>query len=213
YLPRNARPPYQAIVYAPAGAARILTKIDQAEIRRFDFLMRSGRAVLFPVYQGTYERRRSVPLGPISEREIIQQVQDLRRSLDYLETRTDIARDRIGFFGISGGSVMGVIALALDPRVRAAALAEAGLSSRKTAPEIDQLNFAPRVRIPVLMLNGRYDFVHPVDTEQLPLFRLFGSPPSEKRHVLFDTGHMGRTQQYIKETLDWFDRYLGSVVK
>ena len=108
---------------------------------------------------------------------------------------------------------MGVIALALDPRIRAATLAEVGLSSTRIPPEIDRLNFAPRVRIPVLMLNGRYDFIHPVDTDQLPLFRLLGSRPNEKRLVLFDTGHEGQVQQFIKETLDWFDRYLGPVVK
>ena len=213
YLPKNARPLYQTVIYAPAGASRILPKIDQAEIRRFDFLMRSGRAVLFPVYQGTYERRHS-ERGTSHARDLmIQQVQDLRRSLDYLETRADVDRERIGFFAISGGSQMALIALAQEARIRAATLAEAGLPRNTTPPEIDQLSFAPRVRIPVLMLNGRYDFMHPVETDQLPLFRLLGSPPNQKRHVLFDNGHMGRPEQYIKETLDWFDRYLGPVVR
>lgn len=213
YLPKNARPPYQAVIYAPAGASRILPKIDQAEIRRFDFLMRTGRAVLFPVYQGTYERRRSDPGSSRSRELIIEQVQDVMRSLDYLQTRADVDRERIGFFAISGGTQVALIAIAQDSRIRAATLAEAGLSRSPTPPEINQLNFAPRVRIPVLMLNGRYDFIHPVDTDQLALFRFVGSPPNQKRHVLFDTGHMGRPEQYIKETLDWFDRYLGPVIK
>jgi DNA-binding winged helix-turn-helix (wHTH) protein/cephalosporin-C deacetylase-like acetyl esterase len=212
YLPKHGGPPYQTVIYAPAGAARTVPKIDEVEIRRFDFLMKSGRAVLFPVYRGTYERRQTQPQGPGRDRdERIQQVQDLRRSVDYLETRTDIDPDRIGFFGISGGSQMGLIALALEPRIRAATLAEAGLPNRRTPPEIDQLNFAPRVRMPVQMLNGRYDFIHPVETDQLVLFRLLGSSPNEKRNVLFDKGHMGQPEQYIKETLDWFDRYLGPV--
>ena len=59
------------------------------------------------------------------------------------------------------------------------------------------------------MLNGRYDFLFPVETGQLPLFRALGTQEKEKRHVLFDFGHAGPTQLYIKETLDWFDRYLG----
>lgn len=108
---------------------------------------------------------------------------------------------------------MGVIALAQEPRIRAATLAESGLPAGDMPPEIDPLNFASRVRIPVLMLNGRYDFVRPMDTAQLPLFRLLGSRPNEKRLVWFDSGHMGQPNQYIKETLDWFDRYLGAVVK
>ena len=61
------------------------------------------------------------------------------------------------------------------------------------------------------MLNGRYDFVAPLETCQVPMFRLLGSSERDKRHVLFDTGHAGPPQQYIKETLDWFDRYLGPV--
>ena len=28
-------------------------------------------------------------------------------------------------------------------------------------PEVDPFNYAPRVRLPVLMLNGRYDLVCP----------------------------------------------------
>ena len=61
------------------------------------------------------------------------------------------------------------------------------------------------------MLNGRTDFVDPVETNQLPLFRLLGTPEKDKRHVLFDRGLLGPTHQYIKESLDWFDRYLGPV--
>jgi hypothetical protein len=61
------------------------------------------------------------------------------------------------------------------------------------------------------MLNGRYDFVFPVETAQLPMFRLLGSQEKEKRYVLFESGHAAPTQQYFHETLDWFDLYLGSV--
>ena len=41
----------------------------------------------------------------------------------------------------------------------------------------------------VLMLNGRYDFVEPVETAQRPMVDLLGTPPADKRHVTFDTGH------------------------
>ena len=106
---------------------------------------------------------------------------------------------------------MGLIALALEPRIRAATLAEGGFTPDRRLPEVDEINFAPRVRIPVLMLNGRYDFIAPLETCQIPMFRLLGSPEKDKRHVLFETGHAGPPQQYIRETLDWFDRYLGPV--
>jgi dienelactone hydrolase len=214
YLPRNAKPPYQTIVFFPSGHALTVGSIDEAEIKRMDFLIRSGRAVVFPVYQGTFERRAHTPPGPSSERDqTIQQAKDLQRSVDYLETRQDIAHDRIGLFGISNGSNKSLIALPQETRIRAAVMAEAGLPAVKTPPEVDLINFAPRVRIPVLMLSGRYSFPQPVEISQVPLFRLLGTPEKDKRHLLFDSGSRGPTHQYIKETLDWFDRYLGPVSK
>ena len=212
YLPRNAKPPYQTIIFHPSGHSRTVGSLDEAEVKRVDFLMRSGRALLFPVYQGTFERRSHIPPGPSGERDlVIQQCKDLQRSVDYLETRPDIARDRLGFFGVSGGAQLGVIALALEPRIRAAVLAGTGLPSVRRPPEVDAINFAPRVRIPVLMLNGRDDFLDPVETSQVPMFHLLGSPEKDKRHVLVDSGHAFPTQQHMKEILDWFDRYLGPV--
>ena len=44
-------------------------------------------------------------------------------------------------------------------------------------PENDSVDFAPRLRIPTLMLNGRYDFSMPPDTAQRPLFERLGAPP------------------------------------
>ena len=38
--------------------------------------------------------------------------------------------------------------------------------------------------LPVLMLNGRYDFTNPPETAQRPLFRLLATPAKDKRHVL-----------------------------
>jgi len=131
------------------------------------------------------------------------------RSIDYLETRPDIAHDRLGFFGISGGAQIGVLALAVEPRLRVGVLAETGLPYWAKPAQINEVNFAPRIHVPVLMLNGRDDFIFPQETRQLPLFRMLGSPEKDKVHVLYGTGHAGPTQQYIKNTLEWFDRYLG----
>jgi eukaryotic-like serine/threonine-protein kinase len=73
------------------------------------------------------------------------------------------------------------------------------------------MNFAPRVKIPVLMINGRYDFVFPLETCQEPLLRALGSAPQDKRQALFDTGHAPPLLPMMKETLDWLDHYLGPV--
>lgn len=87
-----------------------------------------------------------------------------------------------------------------------------GLGMHDAHPQSDPLHFVPRVRGPVLMINGRYDNVFPYETSQQPLFRLLGTPEKDKRHVTFETQHLLLPRnQLIKEVLDWLDRYLGSV--
>ena len=99
----------------------------------------------------------------------------------------------------------------IEKRFKAAVFAAGGCNNQKVLPEVDALNFAPRVKIPVLMVNGRYDFVIPLETCQEPLFRSLGTPPQDKRHVLFDTGHAPPLLPVMKEALNWLDRYLGPV--
>ena len=41
----------------------------------------------------------------------------------------------------------------------------------KSSPETDALNFAPRIRVLMLMLICRSDYSYPHYTSQLPLFR------------------------------------------
>ncbi|HEV8334833.1 MAG TPA: protein kinase [Candidatus Polarisedimenticolia bacterium] len=214
FLPKNAAPPYQAVLYFPPGSALRLHSIRDAGTRQFDFLIRSGRAVLFPGYKGTYERR--VPPGAggaNAERDVvIQWSKDVGRSLDYLESRSDIDRRGFGFYGLSMGARFAPIAGAVEPRLRVLVLVGGGLSTESKPPEIDSFNFAPHVRVPVLMINGNHDFIFPPETSQKPLFRLFPLPESAKRHYVFDGGHVPpRSQEVARETLDWLDRHLGPV--
>jgi DNA-binding winged helix-turn-helix (wHTH) protein/predicted esterase len=214
YVPKSIKAPYQTIIFFPPRSARFLAKIDESDIKRIEFLMKTGRAVLFPTYQGTYERRPSGAPGPNAERDlVIQQGKDLGRSIDYLETRSDIAHDRLGYYGLSDGARLGVIMVAQEPRIRAAVFSHGGLSPERKPPEIDEINFASRVRVPVLMLNGRYDLLYPAEADQIPMFRLLGTPDDQKKYVSFDTGHVLLQQQDMKETLLWFDKYLGTTGK
>jgi eukaryotic-like serine/threonine-protein kinase len=213
YLPRNTKPPYQTVIFHPAGLAYLLDAVNEAELKSFDFLMKTGRAVLLPIFQGTYGRPANRAFGPHSERDAdVREIQDMQRALDYLETRSDIAIKQLGYFGISAGGRMGFILLGQDKRIRVAAISEGGSSSAAVPPEIDAFNFTPRIRIPLLLLNGRYDFFHPVDTDRIPTFQIVGSPAKDKKRVVFETGHVIlQPQQFIKEVVGWFDRYLGPV--
>jgi dipeptidyl aminopeptidase/acylaminoacyl peptidase len=81
------------------------------------------------------------------------------------------------------------------------------------ARELRVANFASRVRAPVLMINGWYDRFFPVESSRLPLFRQLGAPEKDKRPVIYDTGHAVRRKEFIRESLDWQDKYLAPVKK
>src|SRR5262249_34447674 len=92
FLPKTAHPPYQTVVYFPHSGGFALSRFEQAEMSYLGFVVKAGRALLFPMYKGMYERRiAGETLGPNALRDqYIQRVKDLRRSLDYLSTRSDV---------------------------------------------------------------------------------------------------------------------------
>ena len=61
------------------------------------------------------------------------------------------------------------------------------------------------------MLNGRYDFFFPVESSQRPMFRLLGTPETDKRYVVFESGHSVPRKERTREALAWLDKYLGPV--
>jgi dipeptidyl aminopeptidase/acylaminoacyl peptidase len=216
YLPENAAPPYQAVIFF--GGANFLTdRTVGPRTPLFEFVIRSGRAVIVPAYKGTLER------GPGDYYHLLgqpnrwtemnlQQSKDLGRTIDYLESRPDIDSHKLAFYANSYGAAMTPHLIAIEPRIRCVVMLSGG-SFEKVPPEVDSWNFAPRVKAPVLMVNGREDFRFPLEESQRPLFRMFGTAEKDKRHVVLPGGHLvpaGRPD-VMKEILDWFDRYLGPV--
>jgi dienelactone hydrolase len=214
YLPRTSRPPYQAVVYVPGAEAFSVASAADARMRNTAFLVRSGRAVILPAYQGTFERRLPRPAtGPHEERDmLIQMSKDVGRTVDYLQSRPDIDPERVAYYGVSVGSTLAPLFLATEPRLRVAALQAASFDYWNPEPEVDPFHYAPRVKVPVLVLNGRYDFTTPLETMQRPYFLRLGTPSRDKRLVLSNTGHASfPVHELAREVLDWFDHYLGPV--
>lgn len=236
FLPKNRPGPYQTVIFFPgAGALFEGSSPSASYVKALDFLIKSGRAVLYPVYKGLYERsfdRWSGDPTAIRDR-MIQWRKDLGRSIDYLQSRKDIDSQRLAYFGHSMGSYAGAILLALEKRPKVAVFLDGGFKLgrglsdtpkptpelgtqyeyARPLPEVDEVNFAPRVTIPVLMLNGKYDFIFPVETSQLPMFRALGTPDNLKRHLTLDTPHNVFTagSVTVRIVLDWLDQYLGPV--
>lgn len=84
-----------------------------------------------------------------------------------------------------------------------------GAGGRRLRSIRAEINDAPRVTTPVLMLNGRDDFTFPIETSQVPLFELLGTKGGDKRRVLYDGGHVFPFARVQKDMLDWLDKYLG----
>ncbi len=214
FTPLHGTPPYQAVMYFPGSGA-----IQQSEFNLSpyaEFVPRSGRVLVSPVYKGTYQRRDAFrddnPDTTTFYRDhMIMWSKDLGRSLDYVETRPEIRHDGYGYLGLSWGSQVAPVMLAVEPRIKAAILESGGFSFPKALPEAEELNFLPRVKIPTLMINGRYDHFFPVETSQKPFFRFLGTSDADKKYVLYETGHAPPRKDLIRESLDWLDRYLGPV--
>jgi len=218
FLPKNAKPPYQTVVYFPNSWAQLVPSSADMDLHNIDYVVRSGRAVIHPIYKDTYERLTEArsqrgAIGPNQRRDlVIQWSKDLGRALDYLETRPDIDRSKLAYYGSSLGAIDGVVLVAMEPRFRTALFLAGGFRLAHAPPEVEPINFAPRVRIPVLLVAGRYDFAHPYETTQVPMFRMLGTPEQDKKHFVFEGGHAApKNQVIIKEILDWLDRYLGPV--
>ena len=99
---------------------------------------------------------------------------DYSRAIDYLMTRGDVDRTRVGYAGISWGAITGVVFVAHEPRIRAMASIVGGGNflgaihgeipeetreqSRRTDPVYHVALIAPR---PLLLLNVTKDQLVP----------------------------------------------------
>lgn len=138
YLPRNATPPYPAVL-GPCGHGLDAKSMDVYQYCWIN-LARRGFAVLTydpigqgerlgylkedqsPRFWGTTEHTQlgtlALLLGYSFARD---EIWDGIRALDYLESRPDIDKARIGCTGNSGGGTQTAYLMAIDPRIKCAA--------------------------------------------------------------------------------------------
>jgi dienelactone hydrolase len=217
FLPKNVKPPYQTIVFFPSARVLSLARSDTlGDTKFFDYVVQSGRAVMYPIYQGTYERRvrRGRPGAAQAIELTIDRSRDLGRSLDYLQSRPDIAGDKLGYMGVSMGAAEGVIYATLaQDRLGAVVLLDGGFFLDQPPAGGDQADFAPRLKKPVLMVNGRYDFTFSFDRAQLPLYRMLGTASADKQHIVLETPHdvTALRPALVSAVLGFLDKYLGRV--
>lgn len=224
FLPKNTSPPYQTVIYFPGGATYLFASSNDIEhydefLNFVSFIIKNGRAVLFPVYKGTFERRENglnalvlIQQGKLRRfTELrVQLIKDFKRCIDYLDSRQDIDTARLAYYGLSQGAMMGAIIPAVEDRIKTSVLISGGYVDFGL-PEVNQINYITRVKIPTLMLNGKYDMLMPYDKSIIPMFNLLGTRDEDKELKLYETDHIPPRREFIKESLAWFDRYLGPV--
>lgn len=217
FLPKNVHPPYQAVVFFPSARVNLMPDSrNLGDMQFVDYVIRSGRALAYPIYRETYERGKDMRIAPGAIEDlqlVIQESKEVRRTVDYLQTRPDIDKTRLAYLGVSQGSAYGVIFTALDDRFKAVVFLDGGFFLGPTLPERDQVNFAARIKKPVLMVNGQYDFTFSPDRSQLPLLKAIATPEADKRRVVSATPHDVSQDRAMlsREVLTWLDRYLGKV--
>jgi formylglycine-generating enzyme required for sulfatase activity/DNA-binding winged helix-turn-helix (wHTH) protein len=217
YLPRNATAPFQTIHFLSGDnwfAGVPVTDIVEGKAGHLAPYLRSGRAVFLVVLKGFAGRE---PVGAYFRRDygstqrlgiLKNWVVDMQRGMDYLATRQDIDGKKIAFWNNSTYPEGAVIA-ALDNRYSAAIFMGAGMLDifRYVPPEVNPLHFFPHVRVPKLVIHGRYDDGHP-EANGRRLFALMSQP---KRFVTFDGGHIAPPEITVPLVNPFLDQTLGPI--
>lgn len=219
YLPKNFQKPLQIIHYVPPGdvVRGIRNLSDSIEMFATPFI-KSGRAVFGVVLKGYDERPFPANYNPPEtssvefRKQMVNWITDLRRGVDYLETREDLDFNKLAFLGISNGANVGLVLTSIETRYKTLIFAGAGLEKefKERIAETSPINFAPHIKTQKLIINGRYDETFPYNTDAIPLFKLLREP---KKIVLYDGGHIP-TLEFLSPTVNnWLDETLGKVVK
>jgi cephalosporin-C deacetylase-like acetyl esterase len=221
FLPADTAPPHQVVVWFPgSSSARYRPDPDPGSLTRLEHFVAAGRAFFWPVIRSTYSRADSEQATgmnhtwPRPTREYVDLarswVSEYRRSIDYLVSRPDIDAERIAYIGTSWGGRYAAIVPAVEPRISLVLSILGGLASGTALPEVDQINYVTRVTVPTLMLNGRDDPLQPVESAQIPMYRLLGTPAEDKKHIVYPGyAHNIPRNEGIRDMLDWLDRYYG----
>ena len=216
YLPLRGARPLQTVLFAPGTNTFFEAALAAETERIMGAHVKAGRAVLAVLMKGMvgrpWETGRAAP-APSSvqfRQELVSRATELRRALDYLETRRDVDRTRLAYVAVSWGAGSRLPFAAVEPRFGSLVLVGGGFDERftRTLPEVNSVNFAPRIRAPTLLLNGRYDEEHPWDACALPLWRLLREP---KRLAVVEGGHVPPAEARVPVINGWLDETLGRV--
>jgi hypothetical protein len=207
--------PLKPIILFPGSSAMHLTNLDymlKSSLNNFRYLLSEGYAVFWPIYLSTYERVDEMKSDRPNESDsykdhVIKWGKDYKRAVDYIISREDMDASNLTFYGTSWGGYMANILLSIDDRVKSATLRTAGLWFQKSKKEVEAYHYTSRITMPVLMLNGEFDQIFPLEGSQIPMFKLLGTKEEDKKQIVSRTGHFVPRDVLIKEHLEWLKKY------
>jgi formylglycine-generating enzyme required for sulfatase activity/predicted esterase len=198
FQPNSGKTPYQTIIYGPPGNAMrsLPNRVVLDLLPNFSYLLRSGRAVVVPIWAGSYERYEAsevdVDLRVAQDRRAaLTWYRDAVDTVNYVETLPGLDSGKLAYIGYSyGAAVYGQLVMAMEGRLKTGIFVSGGLvHSRPLNPFLDGINWVGHITQPLLQLNGIYDHIFP-----------------------WEPGHIGFPEnQLIAEIADWLDKYLGPV--
>src|SRR5262249_23088257 len=150
-------PPYQVIQFVPGDDVFYGRPVPMYIETLMAPYIKSGRAVFGVVLRGFLERSWPKSYSPPDEKSVryrdlmVEWTTDLRRGLDYLETRPDIDAHRIAYCGVSSGASMyGLVYTAVEPRYRSVVFLGGGIrpAMANVIGEANPFHFAPYIRAP-----------------------------------------------------------------
>ncbi|MGD8277616.1 MAG: SUMF1/EgtB/PvdO family nonheme iron enzyme [Gemmatimonadota bacterium] len=217
FLPRSAGPPWQTLVYIPGLSAFFAETPARATEWALGPIIRTGRAVFTPVLRGMVGRPSGSGFTPpepatVAFRDLmVEHATEMRRGIDYLETRDDIDMERLAYVGLSFGAGSRLVFAGADDRFGAVVFMGGGIDERlmPTLPEASNVNFAPYIRPPKLLLNGTTDDEHPWLTRGLPLWNLLREP--KHLELVEGAGHVPPVEARVPAITQFLDEVLGPV--
>jgi len=208
YLSDNSGGRHPVMYYWASSHAFYLTSIEEFTLH-LDFMLKRGWAVVVPVLDHLFERGTGTPpsigRGVEYRDQFVRWMREMRRSIDFLETRADLDMNTLVFYGFSWGGRLGGAALAIEPRFKAGILNQTGIGLLRHYDTLEE-HYLPRVTQPVLQFNGRFDSDFRLEESARPFFDMLGS--EHKKHVVGPTGHFVSMKTVIGETLAWLDAHL-----
>jgi dienelactone hydrolase len=145
----------------------------------------AARGIVSLVADDPFERNPQLNFAsiPAQNAAIVQQIIDLRRSIDLLQSFDYVDPKRIGFMGLSFGAIQGAILSGVDRRVKAFDL-QSG-RGRDLGPGLDDLTWIKKSHAAFFFQLGRHDAIVP----RAQLLALANAAPRPKEIRWYDAGH------------------------